>query len=116
MRSETPPPPANLELPEPPASDAPTTSMLKGDINSGRTGDKATHFDAGLSPLGTDDEAAGNPASPDRAALARKTEAATPRVRAQADVHGGGRGARFVYIGVIVFIAAALAVGLWLGR
>jgi len=58
----------------PPASARPTTAMLKGDINSGRTGDKNPVFDPGLSPLGTDDEAAGRPPSAFRIALARRYE------------------------------------------
>src|SRR5215213_3896476 len=53
---------------------APNASMLKGDINSGRTGDKNEVFDPGLSPLGTDDEAAGTPNGPERVKLARLQE------------------------------------------
>lgn len=58
----------------PPPSPASTTAQLKADIDSGRTGDKAEVFDPGLSPLGTDDEAAGHPPSPERVNLARKAE------------------------------------------
>ncbi len=54
-----------------------TVAQLKDDIDSGRTGDKVANADPGLSPLGTDDEAAGTPASPERIALARKTERTT---------------------------------------
>lgn len=62
----------------PPAATAPadmTTAQLKDDIDSGRTGDKVAQVDIGLSPLGTDDEAAGRPPSQGRIALARHTEA-----------------------------------------
>ena len=51
-----------------------TVAQLKNDIDSGRTGDKVAFSDPGLSPLGTDDEAAGRPNSPERIALARATE------------------------------------------
>ena len=58
FRSETPPPPGNLRVPEPGGSERPTTAMLKADIDSGVTGDKIAAYDPGLSQLGTDDEAA----------------------------------------------------------
>lgn len=116
MRSETPPPPANLKVLKSSAANDPTSAMLKGDIDSGRTGDKVTHYDAGLSPLGTDDEAAGNPVSTERVAQARKAEAASPQVRASADVHGGGRGARIAYVAGIVLIAVVLVGALWYVR
>ena len=51
-----------------------TVAQLKDDIDSGRTGDKTATADPGLSPLGTDDEAAGRPASPERIATARSAE------------------------------------------
>ena len=60
LRSEDPPAPGSIDVKAPPASDRPTTAMLKADIDSGRTGDKVAHYDPGLSQLGTDDEAAGN--------------------------------------------------------
>ena len=58
-----------------------TVAQLKADIDAGRTGDKVSNADPGLSPLGTDDEAAGHPASPERVAQARQAEA---RIGAQA--------------------------------
>ena len=51
-----------------------TVAQLKDDIDSGRTGSKVATADPGLSPLGTDDEAAGRPASPELAAMARAEE------------------------------------------
>lgn len=53
---------------------AETTAELKADIDAGRTGDKVDEFDLAAVPLGTDDEAAGTPASQARIALARATE------------------------------------------
>jgi hypothetical protein len=52
-----------------------TVAQLKADIDAGRTGDKVANADPALSPLGTDDEAAGTPPGPEAVALARKTEA-----------------------------------------
>ena len=54
-----------------------TVAQLKDDIDSGRTGDKVAFSDPGLSSLGTDDEAAGRPNSPERVALARANERKT---------------------------------------
>jgi hypothetical protein len=51
-----------------------TTSMLRIDIDSGRTGDKIDWPDPAAVPLGTDDEAAGTPASPERVLLALRQE------------------------------------------
>lgn len=47
-----------------------TMARLRADIDSGRTRDKVSAPDPAASPLGTDDEAAGTPASPARVALA----------------------------------------------
>lgn len=88
LRSETPPPPGNLDFGVPPPSDDPTSAQLKGDIASGRTGDKVSHGDVGAAPLGTCDEAGDTPPTPQRVKLARENEAASERVRDAADVHG----------------------------
>lgn len=114
FKSETPPPPANLHVEPSPDSAAPTTAMLKADIDSGRTGDKVEHYDVGLSPLGTDDEAAGNPPSPERIALARRMETASSQVRAAADVHGARKWVAPAYIGAIVAIGVILSAALFL--
>lgn len=52
----------------------PTTAQLKHDIDTGRTGEKIGHPDPAASPLGTDDEAAGHPPSPEAIAHARAQE------------------------------------------
>ena len=104
FRSETPPPPGNLHVAEPPHSDRPTTAMLKADINSGATGDK----------LGTDDEAAGNAPSHERIALARKTEAASARVRKVAQPQGLNNWIVPGFCTAIGGIAAALTLSIWL--
>lgn len=114
LRSETPPPPGNLESPEPPDSDRPNVAQLKGDINSGRTGDKAEHVDVGAAMLGTCEEAGGAPPTPQQVKLARANEAASPRVRAASDPHGRRRWTLPLYGGVLAAICAVLVVGLML--
>ena len=51
-----------------------TTNRLKADIDSGRTGDKVAFPDPSAAPLGTDDEAAGSPPTPERVAEACESE------------------------------------------
>jgi hypothetical protein len=99
----------------PPDSENPTSAMLKGDIDSGRTGDKVAVFDPGLSPLGTDDEAAGHPPSAFRVALARYHEVRTrwsgsPPVAGAA--HDEPDGALTGFLGFIGAVALVLAVGI----
>jgi hypothetical protein len=115
-RSETPPPPTDLPAGAPPDSARPTTAQLKADIDRGRTGDKVAHYDPGLSQLGTDDEAAGNPNAPDRIRLARETEAAPPRVRMAADPHGARGWILPAFFGFIVAVALVVGLALWLLR
>lgn len=92
------------------ATERSTTSQLKADIDAGRTGDKVSNADPGLSPLGTDDEAAGNPASAERIDLARRNEnrigaAAGPPVRDTLGPRGASIG---LMIGVVVVIAVVI--------
>jgi len=99
----------------PPDSDRPTAAMLKGDIDSGRTGDKNPVFDPGLSPLGTDDEAAGRPPSHLRVALARLHEnverwrSGSGRTGA---AHNKQDGMPVAFIGFIVAVGAILVIGI----
>lgn len=89
--------------------------MLKADIDSGATADKVPHYDPGMAQLGTCDEVAGTPPSPERIALARKTEAATASARKAADPNGRRS---WVMPAFVAFVAAAaLIIGgaLWLG-
>jgi succinate dehydrogenase / fumarate reductase cytochrome b subunit len=55
-------------------SAGPTAQRLKGAIDSGRTGDKAVFRDSAASPLGADDEAAGNPDTSSRVATTIRDE------------------------------------------
>ena len=88
-------------------------SLLKRDIDRGLTGDKVSHSDPAASPLGTDDEAAGTPNTPQQVAMARsieRTQGAQAGQRAPDfgnDKRGMGRAS-------IVIIAGIVAVGLLL--
>src|SRR5215211_4485629 len=93
----------------------PTTAMLKGDIDSGRTGDKNPVFDPGLSPLGTDDEAAGRPPSAFRVALARRYESVERWVgnaRKSGAAHNKQDGFPVVYVGFIVVVGIVILGGI----
>ncbi len=114
------PPTRTIEpMDPPPESSQPTTAMLKGDINSGQTGDKNPVFDPGLSPLGTDDEAAGHPPSPFRIALARRYENAERWLRGSrktSAAHNKHDGVPVVFIGFIVAVGVVLTAGISIVR
>jgi hypothetical protein len=112
-------PPARTIKPmdAPPDSARPNAAMLKGDVDSGRTGDKNPVFDPGLSPLGTDDEAAGRPPSAVRVALARRFEGLerwTKGSRRAGVAHHKHDGVPVVFLGFILAVAVALVLGLWM--
>ena len=116
FRSEDPPPPGNLRVDPPPASDRPTTAMLKADIDSGATGDRIAHYDPGMAQLGTCDEAGGTPPTPERVALARATEAAPAGARKAADPHGRRGWVMPAFAGVIALTMAVIGGALWFVR
>ena len=98
----------------------PTTQQLKADIDSGATGDKVVEgFDLGLSTLGTDDEAAGSPNTPEQVALARaleKRNAPKPPAGQSANVSAPGMPVLWIVIGVFVVLLAVVAVVVLNGR
>jgi hypothetical protein len=51
-----------------------TVAQLKGDIDSGATGDKVAVFDPGAAPLGTGAEATGFPMTPEMVRLDRENQ------------------------------------------
>lgn len=51
-----------------------TASRLRRDLDSGRGNDKVDYPDPATAPLGTDDEAAGTPITPEQAEMARDQE------------------------------------------
>lgn len=88
----------------PPVQTGSTSAQLKGDIDSGRTGDKNEVFDPGLSPLGTDDEAAGFSPKPEQVDLARHQESAARwRDESEKDsyAHRNSSKALYAYVGFI---------------
>jgi hypothetical protein len=111
------PPTRTIEpIDAPPDSADPTSAMLKGDIDSGRTGDKNPVFDPGLSPLGTDDEAAGHPPGAFRVALARRFEDFARwkgGARATGAAHNKQDGIPTLFLGFIVAVGIVLIVGVW---
>jgi hypothetical protein len=56
------------------AKKKPTAAQLRGDINSGKTGDKTPGFDPAAAPMETDAEAGGAPPTPEEVAQARANE------------------------------------------
>ncbi len=98
----------------------PTTQQLKADIDSGKTGDKVVEgFDLGLSTLGTDDEAAGSPNTPEQVALARaleKHDAPKPPAEQSAKVATPGMPVLWIVGGVFAVLLAVLAVLVLNGR
>lgn len=52
----------------------PTSAQLRGDINSGKTGDKTPGFDPAAAPMETDAEAGGTPPTAEEVAQARAQE------------------------------------------
>lgn len=96
----------------PPRNAGSTSAQLKGDIDSGRTGDKNEVFDPGLSPLGTDDEAAGTPPGPDQVDLARHHEG-TSRWQNGGDrksyAHRHSRKTLYAYVGFIALVLIVFA-------
>ena len=91
----------------------PTTQQLKADIDAGKTGDKVVEgFDLGLSTLGTDDEAAGSPNTPEQVAMARaleKRHAPKPPAEQSARVSTLGQPAVWIVAGAFALLLAVLA-------
>ena len=88
-------------------------SLLKKDIDQGLTGDKVSFPDPAASPLGTDDEAAGTPNSPQQVAMARSIER-TQGAQAGSRAPDFGNYKRGPGRASIVIIAGVLALGLLL--
>src|SRR3954470_4851408 len=102
-RDDLPPSRSAKPIDPTPASGRPTTAHPKGDIDSGRTGDKVGVFDPALAPLGTDDEAAGAPPSPEQVEAARRKErTASP---SDSNPNAPQRGPGVALYGFVAFIA-----------
>ena len=97
-----------------------TTAQLKGDINSGQTGDKNPVFDPALAPLGTDDEAAGRPPSAFRIELARRYEGLERWIgrsrRASSAAHDKPDGVALGFAAFAGCLGLVLVAGIWFAR
>lgn len=104
--------PTELEpRPSPPplSGSGSTMPQLKMDIDSGVTGDKLAVLDVGLVPLGTDDEAAGFPPTPELVHAVRQAERmAAPPPGDPGKRPGVGKGSVIL---VLILAAVALALG-----
>ena len=118
--SDVPPTRTVKPVDAPPPSPAPTSAQLKGDIESGHTGDKNPVLDPGLAPLGTDDEAAGRPPSAFRVELARRYERFerwTGRSRAASSAaHGKRDGVALGFLAFAGGLGVVLVAGVWFAR
>ena len=87
-----------------------TTSQLRDDIDSGRTGAKVAASNPAAAPLGTDDEAAGTPPSGATVAAARAAELKDPAVTSQEAQRD--RGALVYVVAVALFALAVIGAAL----
>ena len=56
------------------SDEPPTSAQLRHGISSGQSGDKISNIDPAAAPLGTDDEAGGNPPTKEQLTLAAAHE------------------------------------------
>lgn len=89
-----------------------TVAQLRQDIDSGATGDKVPVLDPAMSPLGTDDEAAGAPSPPGLVAAVRRAERVDSRPPEHPHDRGGSRPG-LLLAGGLLLAAAPAAVALW---
>ncbi|WP_323717948.1 hypothetical protein [Paracoccus aminovorans] len=85
---------------------------LRDDIDAGRTGDKVGFPDPAAAPLGTDDEAAGTPISPEQLHLAQRAERARGSASPDAERRPGWARSIVLVLVLAVLLAAALAFAL----
>jgi hypothetical protein len=88
-----------------------TMAQLRQDIDSGATASKVAVLDPSMSPLGTDDEAAGAPSSPELVQAVREAErAAQPPPGDPGKAMGQGRGGKIALalLGLVALGVAAV--------
>jgi hypothetical protein len=112
------PPHKSAQPMDPPPADAerPNMAMLKADIDSGRTGDKVAVFDPGMAMLGTCEEAAGTPLTPEQVAIARDYETKQRwrlGLRKAGDAHGSNM-ALYAFGGFMVIVGAVFVGVFWM--
>jgi hypothetical protein len=89
----------------------PTPAKLRHDIDRGRGGDKVDGVDPAAAPLGTDEEAAGTPASSDAVARAYADEIGSASVTSQ---KRDSDHAVAIYVCLILAIGCGLLTAIWL--
>ncbi|WP_283180015.1 hypothetical protein [Gemmobacter sp. 24YEA27] len=91
-----------------------TSAKLRDEIDHGQAGDKVSFPDPAAAPLGTDDEAAGHPPTPEQIAMARRHEVKEePTPRPELDGWTGNGGVKLL-LGAAILLAAVL--GYYLSR
>ena len=108
-----------VKTPPPPVDDPnPNMAMLKGDIDSGRTGDKVAVLDPGMAMLGTCEEASGTPLTPEQIKFAREQEVKHrfPDGRPEhPSADKDDQGTRYAYVGFIALAAVVVVAAIvWL--
>lgn len=92
-----------------PAQAAPTAAQIRDAIDTGRTGEKVAFPDHAAAPLGSDEEAAGHPPSPDE--LHMTAEAEIRNVKPEPDLADNPRGGPSnLWLGAAIGVAAACGV------
>lgn len=89
-----------------------TTAQLRSDIDKGRAGSKVDYPDPATAPLGTDDEAAGTPPSPEAIKLAHQHEIERAPVRTEGQRLDVGV---TIYVSIMVAVLVALT-AVWLNN
>jgi hypothetical protein len=88
------------------SSQTPTTEQLRRDIDAGQTGEKIDFPDPAAAPLGTDDEASGNPPSAEQRRMAARTAPDHPQSRTSAGA--------LIYPVLVLLVVIGIAVVLFL--
>ena len=88
-------------------SEPPTVDRIRADISAGRTGEKVSFPDPAAAPLGTDDEAAGTPASREQRQL-EDEQRPTPRTLSKPT-----QGPVFFYMSIIAVIPNVIAIAVF---
>ncbi|MPY69017.1 MAG: hypothetical protein GEU92_02905 [Alphaproteobacteria bacterium] len=86
---------------------------LRHDIDSGRTGDKVPASDPAVTPLGTDEEAAGSAPDPEAVTRTREEERRSA-AGISARPHQPRPGGSMAFRGAVLAVLALLLVGLFI--
>lgn len=90
--------------------DRPTAAQVRQGIDQGQGSDKVNFPDPAAAPLGTDDEAAGHPVTPDQAAAALKSEKRGGTARKQTTTNLSQRDPSTIRFAIALAVLGALLV------